>query len=66
MFSDRDIAARREEVEAALCSADAFFGSLLFDYDQVSCICCSYLLLWRCASRWMNQVQALVGRLDSC
>ena len=37
VFSDRDIAGRREEVEAALSGADAFFGSLLFDYDQVCC-----------------------------
>jgi len=35
VFSDRDIAGRREEVDAALSGADAFFGSLLFDYDQV-------------------------------
>lgn len=35
VFSDRDIASRHEEVEAALSGADAFFGSLLFDYDQV-------------------------------
>lgn len=26
---------RRAEVEAALRGADVFFGSLLFDYDQV-------------------------------
>ena len=26
---------RRAEVEAALSGADVFFGSLLFDYDQV-------------------------------
>ena len=38
VFSDRDIAGRREEVEAALSGADAFFGSLLFDYDQVPCM----------------------------
>lgn len=35
VFSDRDIESRREEMEAALDSADVFFGSLLFDYDQV-------------------------------
>ena len=35
VFSDRDIAAKRGEVEAALRDADVFFGSLLFDYDQV-------------------------------
>jgi magnesium chelatase subunit H len=35
VFSDRDIEGRREELEAALDGADVFFGSLLFDYDQV-------------------------------
>jgi len=41
VFSDRDIAGRRGEVEAALSGADAFFGSLLFDYDQVFFACLS-------------------------
>ena len=36
MFSDRDIVSQRPKVEAALAGADVFFGSLLFDYDQVS------------------------------
>jgi magnesium chelatase subunit H len=35
VFSDRDINTKRSEVEAALQGADVFFGSLLFDYDQV-------------------------------
>ncbi|BAY48697.1 protoporphyrin IX magnesium chelatase [Scytonema sp. HK-05] len=35
VFSDRDITTKRAEVEAALKDADVFFGSLLFDYDQV-------------------------------
>ncbi|GBE94062.1 cobaltochelatase [Nostoc cycadae WK-1] len=35
VFSDRDITNKRAEVEAALHDADVFFGSLLFDYDQV-------------------------------
>ncbi|WP_193196111.1 magnesium chelatase subunit H [Nostoc sp. MG11] len=35
VFSDRDIITKRLEVEAALDGADVFFGSLLFDYDQV-------------------------------
>ena len=35
MFSDRDIESRREEVAAALDGAEVFFGSLLFDFDQV-------------------------------
>ncbi|MEH1821686.1 MAG: magnesium chelatase subunit H [Nostoc sp.] len=35
VFSDRDLTSQRAEVEAALYDADVFFGSLLFDYDQV-------------------------------
>lgn len=35
VFSDRDLETRRKDVEAALSKADAFFGSLLFDFDQV-------------------------------
>ena len=35
VFSDRDINSKRTEVETALQDADVFFGSLLFDYDQV-------------------------------
>ncbi|MEH2374167.1 magnesium chelatase subunit H [Nostoc sp.] len=35
VFSDRDLSTKRTEVEAALHDADVFFGSLLFDYDQV-------------------------------
>ncbi|MGH1392948.1 MAG: magnesium chelatase subunit H [Trichormus sp.] len=35
VFSDRNITSNRPEVEAALQGADVFFGSLLFDYDQV-------------------------------
>ncbi|BAY09015.1 magnesium chelatase subunit H [Calothrix sp. NIES-2098] len=35
VFSDRDITTKRQEVEAALQDADVFFGSLLFDYDQI-------------------------------
>ncbi|HEY9658363.1 MAG TPA: magnesium chelatase subunit H, partial [Allocoleopsis sp.] len=35
VFSDRDLAADPASVEAALTGADVFFGSLLFDYDQV-------------------------------
>jgi magnesium chelatase subunit H len=35
VFSDRDIESRRAEVDAALATADAFLGSLLFDFDQV-------------------------------
>ncbi|MDZ8236250.1 MAG: magnesium chelatase subunit H [Nostoc sp. ChiQUE01a] len=35
VFSDRDLTSKRLEVEAALNRADVFFGSLLFDYDQV-------------------------------
>ncbi|MBW4613139.1 MAG: magnesium chelatase subunit H [Desmonostoc vinosum HA7617-LM4] len=35
VFSDRNITSQRSQVEAALKNADVFFGSLLFDYDQV-------------------------------
>ena len=35
VFSDRDLEPKRAQVEAALDNADVFFGSLLFDYDQV-------------------------------
>ena len=35
VFSDRDISDKKDEMEAALQGADVFFGSLLFDYDQV-------------------------------
>jgi len=35
VFSDRDITASPDIVETALQSADVFFGSLIFDYDQV-------------------------------
>lgn len=35
VFSDRDAAARSPALAATLAGADAFFGSLLFDYDAV-------------------------------
>ncbi|WP_414566481.1 MULTISPECIES: magnesium chelatase subunit H [unclassified Anabaena] len=35
VFSDRNITTQRAEVAAALDNADVFFGSLIFDYDQV-------------------------------
>ncbi len=35
VFSDRDLTTHPTEVESALRDADVFFGSLLFDYDQV-------------------------------
>ncbi|KJH69671.1 magnesium chelatase subunit H [Aliterella atlantica] len=35
VFSDRAISSNPKEVETALQGADVFFGSLLFDYDQV-------------------------------
>lgn len=35
VFSDRDLASHPETVEQAVQGADIFFGSLLFDYDQV-------------------------------
>lgn len=40
VFSDRDILSRKADITAALDGADVFFGSLLFDYDQVA-TCCS-------------------------
>ncbi|MEH2023324.1 magnesium chelatase subunit H [Nostoc sp.] len=39
VFSDRDLTNKRTEVETALNGADVFFGSLLFDYDQVVWLC---------------------------
>jgi len=35
VFSDRHITTHTQEVAAALQGADVFFGSLLFDYDQI-------------------------------
>ncbi|MGV0025103.1 magnesium chelatase subunit H [Phormidesmis priestleyi] len=35
VFSDRDLTSNPTQVEAALQTAQVFFGSLLFDYDQV-------------------------------
>ncbi|MFN6340487.1 MAG: cobaltochelatase subunit CobN [Cyanobacteriota bacterium] len=35
VFSDRDLAAAPDTVAAALGGADAFFASLIFDFDQV-------------------------------
>ena len=35
VFSDRDLGDRPTEVAAALARADAFFASLIFDFDQV-------------------------------
>lgn len=35
VFSDRDLTSHPDQVETALQRADVFFGSLLFDYDQV-------------------------------
>jgi len=35
VFSDRDLITHSQEIETALQGADVFFGSLLFDYDQV-------------------------------
>ncbi|MBL1208396.1 magnesium chelatase subunit H [Geminocystis sp. GBBB08] len=35
VFTDADINTQRENVESALKTADVFFASLLFDYDQV-------------------------------
>lgn len=35
VFSDRDLTTHPTKIEAALQSADVFFASLIFDYDQV-------------------------------
>jgi magnesium chelatase subunit H len=35
IFSDRDILSQPETIADALTGADVFFGSLIFDYDQV-------------------------------
>ncbi|MFM7365213.1 MAG: magnesium chelatase subunit H [Cuspidothrix sp.] len=35
VFSDRNITTNPDEVQASLQGADVFFGSLIFDYDQV-------------------------------
>jgi magnesium chelatase subunit H len=35
VFSDRDLTSQPDNIAAALAGADVFFGSLLFDYDQV-------------------------------
>ena len=35
VFSDRDLSSQPDTVAHALSQADVFFGSLLFDYDQV-------------------------------
>jgi hypothetical protein len=35
VFNDRDLGPKRDAIERALQAADVFFGSLLFDYDQV-------------------------------
>ncbi|NET00381.1 MAG: magnesium chelatase subunit H [Sphaerospermopsis sp. SIO1G1] len=35
VFSDRNITTDPDQVQAALKDADVFFGSLIFDYDQV-------------------------------
>ncbi len=35
VFSDRDITAKPDAVATALADAQVFFGSLIFDYDQV-------------------------------
>lgn len=46
VFSDRDITSRRDAVARALDGADVFFGSLLFDFDQVG---------WWCGGRGMRR-----------
>lgn len=50
VFSDRDIATRKPEIEKALSEADVFFGSLLFDYDQVLCYSINTCKSWDAVS----------------
>lgn len=51
MFTDRDVAQDPERVEEALKAADAFFASLVFDYDQV----CALSLLSRVGCRLLRK-----------
>ena len=44
VFSDRDLEPQQHKIEAELDRADVFFASLLFDYDQVSCLMAFRLL----------------------
>ena len=50
VFSDRDISAKADQIKAALDGADAFFGSLLFDFDQV----------------WLRRLAAYPGVYSTC
>lgn len=60
MFSDRDISSQRDKVQQALEGADIFFGSLLFDFDQVrTALDCDqahtvYTCYWVCVVRGGN------------
>lgn len=59
VFSDRDIAAKAEQIKAALDGADVFFGSLLFDFDQV----------WLCHPRLLSalpKARMLYSRMLFC
>ena len=73
VFSDRDIDAKRQKIEAALSEADVFFGSLLFDYDQVGITkalnasnllieCCPSTCLMRLFSLTKNQLKESTER----
>lgn len=52
VFSDRDIASQKDKIQSALQQADVFFGSLLFDYDQVQterfCHSLVTAIIWIC------------------
>lgn len=60
VFSDKDLSSNREQVEEALSTADAFVGSLLFDFEA-----CEWLLprtervetrlVFECATELMSQ-----------
>ena len=66
VFSDRDILSRKADITASLDGADVFFGSLLFDYDQVA-ICCSQLCtaVSYCESSLRHAAQSCFAHIDS-
>ena len=68
VFSDRDISDKRGEMEAALQGADMFFGSLLFDYDQVGDSFRYPTMLWLCEShpKGESSSSSAAGTLLEC
>lgn len=47
VFTDRDVSEDAPRVAAALETADAFFASLVFDYDNVRSVSLSLLRRWK-------------------